>query len=100
VLWAVGPHPGMQLCGRGIRGRLAPMLDGNRRRLELAYSLIFTLARTPVLRYGDELSMGDDLKLPERNCARTPMQWSNEPHGGFTKSDKSHIPVISGGPYA
>jgi maltose alpha-D-glucosyltransferase/alpha-amylase len=43
--------------------------------------------------------MGDDLKLPERNCARTPMQWSNEPHGGFTKSDKPYIPVISGGPY-
>src|SRR5215475_13274547 len=43
--------------------------------------------------------MGDDLKLPERNCARTPMQWSDEPHGGFTKSDKPNIPVISGGPY-
>jgi maltose alpha-D-glucosyltransferase/alpha-amylase len=60
---------------------------------------MFTLPGTPVLRYGDELGMGDDLKLPERNCARTPMQWSNEPHGGFTKSDKPHIPVISGGPY-
>ena len=55
--------------------------------------------RSPVLRYGDELDMGDDLKLPERNCARTPMQWSDEPHGGFTKSDKPNIPVISGGPY-
>ena len=43
--------------------------------------------------------MGDDLKLPERNCARTPMQWSDEPHGGFTKSDKPVLPVISGGPY-
>jgi len=43
--------------------------------------------------------MGDDLSLPERNCARTPMQWSNEPHGGFTKSDKPRLPVISGGPY-
>jgi maltose alpha-D-glucosyltransferase / alpha-amylase len=43
--------------------------------------------------------MGDNLKLPERNCARTPMQWSNEPQGGFTQSDKPHIPVISGGPY-
>ena len=75
------------------------MFDGDRRRLELAYSLMFTLPGTPVLRYGDELGMGDDLKLPERNCARTPMQWSNEPHGGFTKSDKPHIPVISGGPY-
>jgi maltose alpha-D-glucosyltransferase / alpha-amylase len=94
-----GPDPDMQLYGRGIRRRLAPMFDGDRRRVELAYSLMFTLPGTPVVRYGDELGMGDDLKLPERNCARTPMQWSNEPHAGFTKSDKPHIPVISGGPY-
>jgi maltose alpha-D-glucosyltransferase/alpha-amylase len=60
---------------------------------------MFTLPGTPVLRYGDELGMGDNLKLPERNCARTPMQWSNEPHGGFTKSDKPRLPVISSGPY-
>jgi maltose alpha-D-glucosyltransferase/alpha-amylase len=99
VFAAFGPESGMQLYDRGIRRRLAPMFDGDRRRLELAYSLMFTLPGTPVLRYGDELGMGDDLKLPERNCARTPMQWSNEPHGGFTKSDKPHIPVISGGPY-
>ena len=78
----------MQLYDRGIRRRLAPMLDGDRRRLELAYSLMFTLPGTPVLRYGDEIGMGDDLALPERNCARTPMQWSTEPHGGFTKRDK------------
>ena len=94
-----GPEPEMQLYDRGIRRRLAPMFDGDRRRLELAYSLMFTLPGTPVLRYGDELGMGDDLKLPERNCARTPMQWSNEPHGGFTKSDQPHVPVISEGPY-
>ena len=77
----------MQLYDRGIRRRLAPMLDGDRRRLELAYSLMFTLPGTPVIRYGDEIGMGDDLSLPERECARTPMQWSNEPQGGFTKSD-------------
>ncbi|MGB7835262.1 MAG: alpha-amylase family protein [Xanthobacteraceae bacterium] len=94
-----GPAPDMQLYDRGIRRRLAPMFDGDRRRMELAYSLMFTLPGTPVVRYGDELGMGDDLKLPERNCARTPMQWSNEPHAGFTKSDKPRIPVISGGPY-
>jgi maltose alpha-D-glucosyltransferase / alpha-amylase len=75
------------------------MFDGDRRRLELAYSLMFTLPGTPVIRYGDELGMGDDLALPERNCARTPMQWSNEPQGGFTKSEKPQLPVISGGPY-
>jgi maltose alpha-D-glucosyltransferase / alpha-amylase len=94
-----GPDPDMQLYDRGIRRRLAPMLDGDRRRVELAYSLMFALPGTPVVRYGDELGMGDDLKLPERNCARTPMQWSNEPHAGFTKNDKPHVPVISGGPY-
>ena len=53
--------------------------------IELAYSLMFTLPGTPVVRYGDELGMGDDLDLPERNCARTPMQWSTEPHAGFTE---------------
>jgi maltose alpha-D-glucosyltransferase / alpha-amylase len=99
VFAAFGPESDMQLYDRGIRRRLAPMLNGDRRRLELAYSLMFTLPGTPVVRYGDELGMGDDLKLPERKCARTPMQWSNEPHGGFTKSDKPHLPVISGGPY-
>jgi maltose alpha-D-glucosyltransferase/alpha-amylase len=99
VFAAFGPEPEMQLYRRGIRRRLAPMLDGDRRRLELAYSLLFTLPGTPVIRYGDEIGMGDDLSLPERNCARTPMQWSNEPHGGFTKNEKAAVPVISGGPY-
>jgi maltose alpha-D-glucosyltransferase/alpha-amylase len=75
------------------------MLKGDRRRLELAYSLMFTLPGTPVLRYGDEIGMGDDLSLPERNCARTPMQWSTEPNGGFTKAEKPVLPVISTGPY-
>src|SRR5215469_2925609 len=99
VFDAFGPKPEMQLYDRGIRRRLATMLNGDRRRLELAYSLLFTLPGTPVIRYGDEIGMGDDLSIPERNCARTPMQWSNEPHGGFTKSDKSFLPVINGGPY-
>ncbi len=94
-----GPDEDMQLYRRGIRRRLAPMLGGDRRRMELAYSLMFTLPGTPVLRYGDELGMGDDLGLPERVCARTPMQWSTEPQGGFTTSDKPVVPVISEGPY-
>ena len=99
VFQAFGPDKGMQLYDRGIRRRLAPMLEGNQRRIELAYSLMFTLPGTPVIRYGDELGMGDDLSLPERNCARTPMQWSTEPQGGFTKADEPILPVISGGPY-
>jgi maltose alpha-D-glucosyltransferase / alpha-amylase len=94
-----GPEKNMQLYNRGIRRRLAPMLQGDRRRLELAYSLMMSLPGAAVLRYGDEIGMGDDLSLPERNCARTPMQWSSEPHGGFTKSDKPILPVVTGGPY-
>ncbi|MDB5648927.1 MAG: trehalose synthase [Hyphomicrobiales bacterium] len=100
VFDAFGPEKDMQLYDRGIRRRLAPMLRGDTRRIRLAYSLMFTLPGTPVLRYGDELGMGDDLSLPERNCARTPMQWSDEPRGGFTKSEKKlAVPVISGGAY-
>jgi len=99
VFKAFGPDKDMQLYDRGIRRRLAPMLGGDRRRLELAYSLMCTLPGTPVIRYGDEIGMGDNLELPERNCARTPMQWSTEPHGGFTKSDKPVAPVIDEGPY-
>ena len=94
-----GPDKTMQLYGRGIRRRLAPMLGGDRRRLELAYSLMCTLPGTPVIRYGDEIGMGDDLSLPERNCARTPMQWSMEAHAGFTLSARPASPVIDRGPY-
>jgi maltose alpha-D-glucosyltransferase / alpha-amylase len=99
VFKAFGPEKSMQLYNRGIRRRLAPMLGGDRRRIELAYSLMCTLPGTPVIRYGDELAMGDNLDLPERNCARTPMQWSTERHAGFTAGDKPCIPVIDEGPY-
>jgi maltose alpha-D-glucosyltransferase/alpha-amylase len=99
VFAAFGPQKEMQLYDRGIRRRLAPMLDGDPRRLRQAYSLMFSLPGTPVIRYGDEIAMGDDLALPERNCARTPMQWSTEPQAGFTKSSKPLLPVIDHGPY-
>ena len=99
VFHAFGPDPGMQLYDRGIRRRLAPMLEGDRRRIELAYSLMFSLPGTPVIRYGDELGMGDDLSLPERTCARTPMQWSDEPNAGFTKKSRPVVPVISEGAF-
>jgi maltose alpha-D-glucosyltransferase/alpha-amylase len=99
VLRKFGPDKNMQLYDRGIRRRLAPMLGGDRRRLELAYSLMCTLPGTPVIRYGDEIGMGDDLELPERNCARTPMQWSTEPHAGFTAAEQPRSPIIDKGPY-
>jgi maltose alpha-D-glucosyltransferase/alpha-amylase len=100
VFRAFGPAANMQLYKRGIRRRLAPMLQGDRRRIELAYSLMMTLPGTPVIRYGDEIGMGDNLQLPERNCARTPMQWSTEPNAGFTKHRKAILPVIDKGPFA
>jgi len=60
---------------------------------------MLTLPGTPVFRYGDEIGMGENLRLPERNCARTPMQWSTEPQGGFSKNEKPVLPVISEGLY-
>ena len=94
-----GPDKSMQLYDRGIRRRLAPMLRNDRRRLELAYSLMLTLPGTPVIRYGDEIGMGDDLSLPERECARTPMQWSTEPLAGFTDARRAVSKVIGEGPF-
>jgi maltose alpha-D-glucosyltransferase/alpha-amylase len=95
VFTAFGPTKDMQLYNRGIRRRLAPMLANDRRRLELAFSLLFTLPGTPMLQYGDEIGIGDDLSLPERECARTPMQWSADRHGGFSTGRRTVRPVIS-----
>jgi maltose alpha-D-glucosyltransferase/alpha-amylase len=95
-----GPDPSMQLYGRGIRRRLAPMLGGDRRRIELAYSLQITMPGTPVIRYGEEIGMGDNLDLPEREAIRTPMQWDDTLSAGFSRAppDKLVAPVISEGP--
>jgi maltose alpha-D-glucosyltransferase / alpha-amylase len=93
---AFGPDQRMQLYGRGIRRRLAPML-GDRPHLELAYSLLYSLPGTPVMRYGDEIGMGDDLSLNERDAVRTPMQWSAEKNGGFSAADRTYLPVVSEG---
>jgi maltose alpha-D-glucosyltransferase / alpha-amylase len=94
VFGAFGPSKDMQLYDRGIRRRLAPMLDNDRKRLELAFSLLFTLPGTPMLQYGDEIGMGDNLALPERECARTPMQWSEDVNGGFSMAKRTVRPVI------
>jgi maltose alpha-D-glucosyltransferase / alpha-amylase len=94
VFDAFGPEKRMQLYNRGIRRRLAPMLGDDRRHLELAFSLLFSLPGTPMMQYGDEIGIGDNLKLPERECARTPMQWTDERHGGFSRAKKVVRPVI------
>ncbi len=94
---AFAPEKRMQLYERGIRRRLAPMLQGDRRRLELMNSLLFSLPGTPVIRYGEEIAMGDDLSRPERNAIRTPMQWSAAVNGGFSRAPLKKLvaPVIA-----
>jgi maltose alpha-D-glucosyltransferase/alpha-amylase len=93
VFDACGPDPSMQLYGRGIRRRCAPMLKGDRRRIELAFSLLFSLPGTPMIQYGDEIGIWDDLSLPERECARTAMQWTGEHYGGFSTSEEIVVPI-------
>ena len=94
-----GPDTTMQLYDRGIRRRLAPMLSNNRKHIELAYSLLYSLPGAPVIRYGEELGMGDDLSLKERLSVRTPMQWTDEKNAGFTTADTAFRPVINKGDY-
>lgn len=94
VFAAFGPQKRHQLYNRGIRRRLAPMLNGDRRRLELAFSLLFSLPGTPMMQYGDEIGIGEDLRLPERECARTPMQWTAGTHGGFSMAGRTVSPVV------
>jgi maltose alpha-D-glucosyltransferase/alpha-amylase len=81
----------MRLYGRGIRRRLAPMLNGDRRRIELAYALQFAMPGTPVLRYGEEIGMGENLALPDRDAIRTPMQWSDAADGGFSTAPEREL---------
>jgi maltose alpha-D-glucosyltransferase/alpha-amylase len=101
VFAAFGPEPEMRLYDRGIRRRLAPMLGGDRRRIEMAYALQCTLPGTPVIRYGEEIGMGDDLSLPERDAIRTPMQWSAQANAGFSTARAKDLcrPVVTDGPF-
>lgn len=88
------PDENMQLYGRGIRRRLSTMIK-SREQTEMAYSLMFSLPGTPVIRYGDEIGIGDNLNLPERQAVRTPMQWSPEKNAGFSSADEIVHPVIT-----
>jgi glycosidase len=84
VFEAFGPDPGMQLYGRGLRRRLPSMVDGDQRRVRLLYSLAFSLPGSPVLFYGEEIGMSENLDVPDRLAVRTPMQWEPGRGGGFS----------------
>jgi maltose alpha-D-glucosyltransferase/alpha-amylase len=101
VYAAFAPDLKMQLYGRGIRRRLASMFGNDRRRIELAFSLLFSLPGTPVIYYGDELGMGDDLGLPERWPVRTCMQWTDDQNAGFSTAPNERLlhPVIAEGEF-
>ncbi|KAA5542607.1 trehalose synthase [Roseiconus nitratireducens] len=98
--WA--PKESMRIYDRGIRRRLPPMLGGDMKRLKLSHSLLMTMPGTPVLRYGEEIGMGEDLSLKERSSIRTPMQWSDSKGAGFSNADAAELirPVVSKGPFS
>jgi maltose alpha-D-glucosyltransferase/alpha-amylase len=88
---ALGPTEKMQVYGRGIRRRLAPMLGGDEARIKLAFSILFAMPGAPMFAYGDEIGMGDNLEMPERDSVRTPMQWANVEQGGFSLAPSGSI---------
>ena len=87
---AYSADPRMRL-NLGIRRRLAPLMDGSRRRIELLTSLLFSFPGTPILYYGDEIGMGDNIYLGDRNGVRTPMQWSADRNGGFSRANPAAL---------
>ena len=92
VFDAFGPDPSMQLYGRGLRRRLPSMLGGDERRMRMVYSLAFSLPGTPVLFYGEEIGMAENLDVPGRFAVRTPMQWTGDSNGGFSTAAKRRLP--------
>ena len=98
VFAAFGPDRDMQLYDRGLRRRLPTMLDGDPRRLRMVYSLLFSLPGTPVLFYGEEIGMGENLDVEGRLAVRTPMQWTSGRNGGFSDAAPSRLPrpVVDG----
>jgi len=92
-MWAqYAPEPRMRL-NLGIRRRLAPLLDNHKGRWLLLNGLLLSLPGTPIVYYGDEIGMGDNIWLPDRHGCRTPMQWSAEQNGGFSQAEKTYLPV-------
>jgi len=101
VFAAFGPDEKFQLYGRGLRRRVPTMFDGDRRRIALAYSLMFSLPGTPTLFYGEEIGMAENLEIEGRYAVRTPMQWSNEPNAGFSRAPASSLraPIVTSETY-
>jgi trehalose synthase len=101
VFEAYAPKASMRLFERGIRRRFPTMVNGDRARMELAYSLLFSLPGTPVLFYGEEIGMGENLEMSDRAAVRAPMQWADRPGGGFTSADEASLPrkLVRDGPF-
>jgi trehalose synthase len=100
VFAAFGPKPGMQLYGHGLRRRVATMLGGDGPRLRMAWSLMFSLPGTPVVFMGDEIGMGEQLRIPDRYAVRVPMQWSRGRNGGFsTAAARDLVRPLAGGAF-
>ncbi|HUH58648.1 MAG TPA: maltose alpha-D-glucosyltransferase [Candidimonas sp.] len=97
-LWEVYAADRLARINLGIRRRLAPLLERDRRRIELMNSLLLSMPGTPVLYYGDELGMGDNIHLGDRDGVRTPMQWTPDRNGGFSRADPERLslPVLMG----
>lgn len=93
------PDPRMRL-NLGIRRRLTPLLDGDRRKWLLMHALFLSLPGTPIVYYGDEIGMGDNIWLDDRHGVRTPMQWTDGKNAGFSDADETYLPVIDEGPFA
>jgi maltose alpha-D-glucosyltransferase / alpha-amylase len=89
-------HDARMRVNVGIRRRLAPLLDNSRRRQELLHSLLFSMPGTPILYYGDEIGMGDNIYLGDRNGVRTPMQWNGDRNAGFSRADPQalYLPLV------
>ncbi|MBX4977293.1 alpha-amylase family protein [Rhizobium lentis] len=102
VFDAFAPKEEMQAFGRGIRRRVAPMLSGDQRRIELAFSIIFSLSGPPLIVYGDEIGIGEDLSQSGRNTVRVPMQWSAEKNAGFSGANAGKLcqPIVADGPFS
>ena len=95
-MWRVYSPDRRARLNLGIRRRLASLLEGDRRRIELLFSLLLSLPGTPVIYYGDEIGMGDNIFLEDRDGVRTPMQWSNDRNAGFSRANAQslYLPVV------